>query len=220
MLPQLYLTPNFAVPIASCLHPDPQALNQSLLQLVMELERDPARNARATSSMQIYQGVFESNFQFFERPEACVRALRDHCWTTLLRVVSQANNYSPEVMAQIRLFGHSWFHITRRNGYFGMHNHPMASWSGVYCIDPGETPEQYPDSGVLQFHHPNLAAAMFEDPGNAELVRPYNFRNINYPLRAGLMVLFPSWLAHEVMPYFGERPRVTVAFNCWFQRQR
>lgn len=30
---------------------------------------------------------------------------------------------------------------------------------------------------------------------------------------AGLMVLFPRYLVHGVNPYFGERPRISIAFN-------
>jgi hypothetical protein len=29
-------------------------------------------------------------------------------------------------------------------------------------------------------------------------------------------VLFPSWLQHEVMPFYGSDERITIAFNCWF----
>jgi hypothetical protein len=30
---------------------------------------------------------------------------------------------------------------------------------------------------------------------------------------AGTMILFPSWLIHAVMPYWGTRPRIWIAFN-------
>ena len=29
----------------------------------------------------------------------------------------------------------------------------------------------------------------------------------------GLMLLFPSWLRHSVLPYYGESSRITIAFN-------
>ena len=32
----------------------------------------------------------------------------------------------------------------------------------------------------------------------------------------GQLVLFPSWILHDVKPYEGEGERITVAFNCWF----
>ena len=39
----------------------------------------------------------------------------------------------------------------------------------------------------------------------------------SYRLRAGQLVLFPSWFNHEVLPYRGQGERITVAFNCWFR---
>ena len=32
----------------------------------------------------------------------------------------------------------------------------------------------------------------------------------------GQLVLFPSWILHDVKPFEGEGERITVAFNCWF----
>ncbi|MDX1575010.1 MAG: putative 2OG-Fe(II) oxygenase, partial [Kiloniellales bacterium] len=29
----------------------------------------------------------------------------------------------------------------------------------------------------------------------------------------GLMLMFPSWLRHAVLPYYGESSRITIAFN-------
>ncbi len=31
--------------------------------------------------------------------------------------------------------------------------------------------------------------------------------------RAGLLVLFPSWLQHQVRSYRGKRERISIAFN-------
>lgn len=33
------------------------------------------------------------------------------------------------------------------------------------------------------------------------------------PTRAGLMVLFPSWLSHHVHPFVGKGERISIAFN-------
>jgi hypothetical protein len=30
------------------------------------------------------------------------------------------------------------------------------------------------------------------------------------------MVIFPSWVLHDVKPFEGRGERVTIAFNCWF----
>ncbi|MFN3842435.1 MAG: putative 2OG-Fe(II) oxygenase [Rehaibacterium terrae] len=211
------LTANFATPLASRLHPSPDALNQRLRALFLEMEKRPAEYARPQPSMKINRGLFESHFHLFGIDEPAIRELRDYCWGTLFQLVCELNEYGPAEAAKLEIYGDSWFHITRQHGYFGMHNHPMASWSGVYCVDPGNSPAEHPDSGVLQFHHPNMAAVMYEDPGNTRLRAPFRFSNLNFHLRPGLLVLFPSWLVHEVLPYTGTAPRITVAFNCWMR---
>ena len=37
--------------------------------------------------------------------------------------------------------------------------------------------------------------------------------------QAGQLVIFPSWLMHEVLPYLGERERIVVAFNAWIRAE-
>ena len=64
---------------------------------------------------------------------------------------------------------------------------------------------------------PRLGASMYLDPGNAKLVHPFAFQLINLRLSAGHLVLFPSFLQHEVAPYAGTRERITVAFNVAFR---
>jgi hypothetical protein len=33
------------------------------------------------------------------------------------------------------------------------------------------------------------------------------------------MLMFPSWLQHCVHPYFGDAPRISIAFNVRFERK-
>jgi predicted 2-oxoglutarate/Fe(II)-dependent dioxygenase YbiX len=56
---------------------------------------------------------------------------------------------------------------------------------------------------------------MYLDPGNAHWQSPYGMGDIAFNLRAGQLLLFPSYLMHEVAPYYGQRERITVAFNAW-----
>ena len=50
-------------------------------------------------------------------------------------------------------------------GFFGLHNHPNASWSGVYCVDPGQHDAGKRDSGLLSFVNPMIMGAMHMDAG-------------------------------------------------------
>jgi hypothetical protein len=33
----------------------------------------------------------------------------------------------------------------------------------------------------------------------------------------GQLVLFPSYILHDVKPFEGDGERITIAFNCWFK---
>ena len=50
----------------------------------------------------------------------------------------------------------------------------------------------------------------------AKMPLPYGYQIANLRLEAGQLVLFPSWVLHDVKPFEGEGERITVAFNCWF----
>ena len=208
--------PTFAVPLAQDFLPDAAALNARIRTLLLSREAEGKRYANPNPSLVQQAGVFESDFNLFSWPEECIQALRHFCWTTLGRTLAELNQYSPEDMQRLQIFSHTWFHVTRHGGFTILHTHPMASWSGVYCVDPGETPDDRPESGVLRFHNPHHYSNYFLDAGNQNLKPPYSHGTWNVRLSPGQLVLFPSWLQHEVMPFYGNDERITIAFNCWF----
>lgn len=208
--------PGFAVPMAQDMHPDAATLNPQLRQLLLAREAEGARYANPNPSLKQQPGVYESDFNLFSWPEDCVQALRQFSWAMLGRTIRELNGYTAEDMQRLQIFSHTWYHVTRHGGFTILHTHPMASWSGVYCVDPGETPEGRPESGVLRFHNPHHYSNYFLDAGNQRLQHPYHHGTWSIRFKAGQLVLFPSWLQHEVMPFYGNDERITVAFNCWF----
>ncbi|MEP6633469.1 MAG: putative 2OG-Fe(II) oxygenase [Luteimonas sp.] len=208
--------PSFAVPMMQCVHPDEAPLNRRLRQLILMREAEGARYANPNPSLKQQAGVFESDFNLFSWNDACIQELRQFCWTELGRTIRDLNQYTAEEMARLQIFSHTWFHVTRHGGFTILHTHPMASWSGVYCVAPGETPDDRPESGVLRFHNPHHYSNYFLDAGNLRLRAPYHHGTWNLHLQPGQLVLFPSWLQHEVMPFYGNDERITIAFNCWF----
>ena len=184
--------------------------------MLLSREAEGARYANPNPSLKQQQGVFESDFNLFAWPDPCVQQLRQFCWATLGHTIQQLNGYSAQEMQRLQIFSHTWFHVTRNGGFTILHTHPMASWSGVYCVDPGRTPEDRPESGVLRFHNPHHYSNYFLDAGNARLGTPYHHGTWNVRFQPGQLVLFPSWLQHEVMPFYGDDERITIAFNCWF----
>ena len=209
--------PMFAVPFAQIELPDTGPLNRELRSLFLRREAEGAQWSNPTPSMAITPGLFESRFDLFLWPDASVQHLHDLCMGHLLRMIAELNGYSADDLRGLEMQNHAWFHITRRGGRFGAHNHPLASWSGVYCVDAGQHDSTQEKSGRLQFHNPHHYANMFKDAGNLRMNQLYSMDSRSFDLSAGQLVLFPSWAIHEVLPYHGDGERITVAFNCWLR---
>ena len=213
--PGIGITQVFASPIAHGFMPDCQALNQRLRELFLQWEQDSSQKRSSQPTQVIKVAVYESSFDLFHKPQPEIQQLTQFCLQTLGYVISQMNGYTAEDMADLRIFHHSWYHLTRKGGYTAQHNHPMASWSGVYCVDPGDILSERPNNGSLRFMESRSTASMYLDPGNAQLRAPFGFGDLAFDLKPGQLLLFPSYLLHEVAPYHGERERITVAFNAW-----
>lgn len=209
------IMPVFASPIVDTALPNPEALNESLRKLFLAWEADTTRKRSSAPTPVIKVAVYESDFALFSNPEPEIQTLARFCLQNIGYVVQQLNGYSIAEMQQLRIFEHSWYHLTRHGGYTAQHNHPMASWSGVYCVDPGDSVPDKPNNGALRFLEARTTASMYLDAGNAHWRSPFSFGEMAFNLRAGQLLMFPSYLMHEVAPYYGERPRITVAFNAW-----
>ncbi|MEM9301112.1 MAG: putative 2OG-Fe(II) oxygenase [Pseudomonadota bacterium] len=215
----IQVSPGFATPFVVRHHPDPTALNTELKALFLEREGDP-RWAEKTPTLTLKVKLFESEFDVFKWPEPCVQQLKQFCFESLGKTLMQVNGCSPEDLSNLRIHNHAWFHVTRPGGYMGTHNHPMASWSGVYCVDTGGADADNADSGVIRFHDPRISVTMYMDAGNNHLLPPFEPGMRNYQFKPGQLVIFPSFLMHEVAPFTGDGTRITVAFNAWIKDSR
>ncbi|MBS0576495.1 MAG: hypothetical protein JSS45_08750 [Proteobacteria bacterium] len=207
----------FAVPFGFGRHPRPEPLNTALRELFIAREAEGARWANPNPYTIRNAQLFESHFDLFTWPEPCINELRRFCLGELLRLVGEINGYDEASLQRIDIATDAWFHITRSGGHFGVHNHPMAAWSGVYCVSPGRHDPAQTDSGRLSFINPYSTCSMYLDAGNAQQRNPYQFSNYGFDLVPGQLVLFPSWVLHHVMPFYGQGERITVAFNCSFR---
>lgn len=212
----IQVQPFFAVPFGFAQLENCASLNDELRALFLRRESEGARYANPRPLTQRNGQVFESEFQLFRANEPAVQQLKQFCWSSLLALVAELNKYDAATMRRLLIYSDSWFHVTRRGGFFGLHNHPNASWSGVYCVSPGRHDAGQSDSGLLSFVNPATMGAMHTDAANAGIRGAFGsgLRHVNF--EAGQLVLFPSWVLHDVKPFAGEGERITVAFNCWF----
>ena len=210
------IAPAFAVPMVFCKYPEPADLNAELEQLFVAKLGEGDRYRNPDPFTHRNEALFESNFRLFDWPQECVQRLRKFCLSNVYRALRELNGYDTATLQRLHSATEAWFHVTDKGGFFGPHNHPMHSWSGVYCVNHPAGDEGR-RSGEFTAINPFAMNTMYIDYGNANLRQPYHMGNRMLRLNAGELVLFPSWLLHEVTPYEGEGRRITVAFNCRFQ---
>jgi uncharacterized protein (TIGR02466 family) len=210
------IVPFFATPFAFSRLPEAEALNRELREIFIARAAEGGDQANPRPITQRNASTFESRFDLFRDPAPSLQKLKDFCFSEMLRVICELNGYDQAMRSQLLIYNDAWFHVSRRGGFFGLHNHPNASWSGVYCVDPGRSDADRKESGALCFVNPVLQAAMHLDAGNARFSGAFAGGVRSLRMEAGQLVLFPSWVLHDVKPFEGEGERITVAFNCWF----
>jgi uncharacterized protein (TIGR02466 family) len=103
-----------------------------------------------------------------------------------------------------------WVNVMRDRCVHGLHLHPHSVVSGTYYV---QTP---PGSPGIKFEDPRLDRFMAALPRRTNC-RLENRWWVTYPAQAGHLVLFESWLRHEVPAHRGPNERVSISFNYgWF----
>jgi uncharacterized protein (TIGR02466 family) len=103
-----------------------------------------------------------------------------------------------------------WVNVMKRHVVHGLHLHPLASISGTYYV---HTPR---GCSGLKFEDPRLDRFMAAPPRKSR-ARRANLAWVTVPAEQGNLVLFESWLRHEVAPNPVPAERISVSFNySWF----
>jgi uncharacterized protein (TIGR02466 family) len=103
-----------------------------------------------------------------------------------------------------------WVNIMPRQVVHGLHLHPLSTLSGTYYV---RTPE---GCAGLKFEDPRLDRFMAAPPRRPDS-RADNRPWVLIPAQEGELVLFESWLRHEVPPNPVAAERISISFNySWF----
>lgn len=188
----------FPTPMYKYVWPDTQSVNQALLRLVLEREKTTPSTARSNV------GGWQSSHDLLSWPEPPIQALKtwvDDAFGEIMKAVAGPQPFTCSLSVT------AWANLNRHGDYNRSHTHSGNHWSGVYYVEPGEDVEGRPLSGAIEFVDPRPAVNVYDIPGIAQVstwtIRP----------EAGMMILFPSWLRHGVLPYEGTKERLTIAFN-------
>jgi hypothetical protein len=97
-----------------------------------------------------------------------------------------------------------------RDGYYAMpHSHKRSVASVVFALDNGEEDDSKADvlNGVLMFADPRMPRCCPDRAGYVSAPA------IVTREPHGRMIIFPANLTHQVTPYRGRRPRISIAWN-------
>lgn len=99
-----------------------------------------------------------------------------------------------------------WVNLLRGSGHHSAHIHPHSIVSGTLYV---QVPK---GSGAIRFEDPRLPlmmAAPTRRPDAPDELQPF----ITVEPRPGLLLLWESWLRHEVLPGTGRGERLSISFN-------
>jgi uncharacterized protein (TIGR02466 family) len=103
-----------------------------------------------------------------------------------------------------------WANVMPRGVMHSLHLHPLSTISGTYYV---QVPKGAPG---LKFEDPRLDRMMAAPPRRRSM-RDANRPWVIVPAAVGYVVLFESWLRHEVPANNTDAERISISFNyAWF----
>ena len=99
-----------------------------------------------------------------------------------------------------------WVNLLKGGGHHTAHIHPHSILSGTLYV------EAPPGSGAIRFEDPRLAMMMAAPQRRTDA--PEELRSfVSVEPRPGLLLLWESFLRHEVLPGAGKADRLSISFN-------
>jgi len=136
--------------------------------------------------------------------------LRDPIFADLKRIlVRHASLFASELafdLGRKPRLDSLWVNLLKPGGHHSAHIHPHSFLSGTFYV---EVPEA---SGAIRFEDPRLAmmmAAPVRREDAAEELRSF----VEVTPRSGLLLLWESWLRHEVLQGRARTERLSISFN-------
>lgn len=153
------------------------------------------RAAQPAPSGRSNRGGWNSDKTVFARPE--FELLAESARQAIGYALHQVTGQDVPVMCE------AWVNMHERGSYNTAHVHQGTLLSGTFYLTVPE------GSGnlVLRDPRPGVVLSPFRGPG------VNSARHVPVEPYAGLLVLFPNWLEHEVALHEADTPRVAIAMN-------
>ena len=194
MMRQLFATPLYEAKL------DDEALVAELAHSIRSLAKDDEAG-RCWSRDKGYKG-YTSYASLNDLP------LRDPAFGELKRILTRhATTFARELAWDVKpKLDSLWVNLLKPGGHHSAHIHPHSILSGTLYV---EVPK---GGGVIRFEDPRLpmmmAAPVRRDDAPEEL-RPF----ATVQPEPGLLLMWESWLRHEVLPGTAKSERLSISFN-------
>lgn len=119
------------------------------------------------------------------------------------RKFAEECGFSPEEKPKLDSL---WANLLKAKGHHSAHIHPHSSISGTFYV---AVPQ---GSGAIRFEDPRLPLMMAAPQRRldaVEALQPF----VSVEPRPGLLLMWESWLRHEVLPGTGRGERLSISFN-------
>jgi uncharacterized protein (TIGR02466 family) len=203
--PQLTLLHLFPTPLVIATMPEADVLNAELKRIIL------AREAASQSVQRSNQGGWQSSWDLHQWGGEPMRRVLAFGRAIAEEITVDRTGQHHDLVWRVN----SWANVNRTGHGNQFHTHPGAFWSATYYVDDGGIGADPSLGGEFEVQDPRGVAPVMYAPGltfpgpegaalgEAQRLTP----------RAGMFVVFPSWLSHGVRPYRGTRERISIAIN-------
>lgn len=173
-------------------------LNAGMMAALEEIKRTTPNSLPPTWACTLYTTI-ASPIELLARAQ--FQELRAHIQT---EAEGFAESYGLDYRRYPLKINECWFNYYSRGDSQEIHCHQNSVISGIYYVkaSPGAAP--------TVFHSP-FAEMMLAPPLAA--INDFNSQAVGFEPQAGRMILFRSWLRHNVKRHEIDEPRVSIAFN-------
>jgi hypothetical protein len=121
----------------------------------------------------------------------------------------------PPIKKSVNLSMRAWVNISKPGGYLAKHHHPDCNLAGVLWI------KALQNSGNIVFHNPRTFDPFLQSAKKREIdsytddfKNKFNiYSDYDFPPTEGRILIFPSYLEHQVRENKSNKDRISVSFN-------
>jgi len=170
-----------------------QKVNSKILQVINQINPDLAQISPG-ESWQSGQGLHNR-----EQLMDLVSCINSTAQTVLLFLKVGYNT--------IEITG-CWANINASGASHAVHSHPNNFLSGIYYV------HTHPGADSVNFHDPRPQTGSIRPPVTE--LTSQNTDQVVVTVSDGMLLMFPSYLAHSVAPNDSDKLRISISFNMMF----